>query len=178
MAHHDEHATIEAPAAKTGECVSMINTVFAGAKAIATGMKTVLKYAGGPRPTREYPEVVRPLAERSRGRLYFIEEKCIACNMCVKACPIDVIHLESHREDREVDGKVKKVPVIDKYTVDIGECISCGLCAEHCPTDAVFQAHEYETAYYYKELFVMNKDELAMTFPEFIAKKNREMKGK
>ena len=172
---HEENTT---PPKEPNLAVKTIETVAAGSKAIAIGMKTVFKHAGGPRPTREYPEVVRPLAERSRGRLYFIEEKCIACNMCVKACPIDVIQLEFHREEREVDGKVKKVPVIDKYTVDIGECISCGLCAEHCPTDAVYQSAEYETAYYYKELFVMDKDELAMTFPEYIAKKAREMKGK
>lgn len=158
--------------------IKTIESIAAGSKAIAIGMKTILTYAGGKRPTREYPEEVCPLPERSRGRLYFIEEKCIACNMCVKACPIDAIDLQFHREEREVDGKTKKVPVIDKYTVDIGLCISCGLCNEHCPTDAVYQANEYETAYYYRELFVMDKDELAMSFPDYIAKKSREMKGK
>ena len=45
---------------------------------------------------------------------------CIACGLCVKACPVDAIH------------------VIDNLAViDYHKCISCGKCVEACPMKTI-----------------------------------------
>lgn len=52
-----------------------------------------------------------------------IEEKCIGCTACARACPVKCI-----------SGKVKEVHVIDQ-----SQCISCGACYEACKFDAVLK---------------------------------------
>ncbi len=44
-------------------------------------------------------------------------EKCKACGLCLKACPVEAITGE------------KKVP----HVIDQGKCIKCGICLETCP---------------------------------------------
>ncbi len=56
----------------------------------------------------------------------WLQEKCISCGVCEKACRINAITLE--------DGKVN---------VDYSKCTYCGRCAKSCPTDA----WEAESAY-------------------------------
>ncbi len=45
---------------------------------------------------------------------------CIACQMCVKRCPYDAIHMEN-----------------DIAVIDYGKCQNCGICAAVCPTNAI-----------------------------------------
>jgi electron transfer flavoprotein alpha subunit len=52
--------------------------------------------------------------------LEIIEKKCTACGLCVRACPVDAIHVIDH------------VAVID-YDL----CILCGACAGACPEQAI-----------------------------------------
>ena len=49
-----------------------------------------------------------------------IAAKCTGCGLCVKACPVDAIHMK--------DG----IAVIDYDT-----CILCGVCEKACPEDAI-----------------------------------------
>ncbi len=46
-------------------------------------------------------------------------EKCKACKICEKNCPVDAIH------------------VIDKLAVTNDACVSCGICVRVCPFDAL-----------------------------------------
>lgn len=58
--------------------------------------------------------------------------KCVACFLCVAACPADCIAIEAAVapwEDRE------KVP--GRFELDAGRCILCGLCVDACPEDAL-----------------------------------------
>jgi len=48
------------------------------------------------------------------------EEKCIACGLCVDACPADAISLED-----------------DKAKIDIEKCTECGACVDECPNEAI-----------------------------------------
>ncbi|WP_404294372.1 4Fe-4S binding protein (plasmid) [Microvirga sp. RSM25] len=53
------------------------------------------------------------------------ESRCIACNLCVKACPANVF-------DAVKDG----IPVIAHQS----DCQTCFLCEIYCPTDALYVA--------------------------------------
>ena len=49
----------------------------------------------------------------------WVEDKCIQCGVCVKACRNEAITLE--------DGKI---------SIDTGKCNYCGRCVKSCPVDA------------------------------------------
>jgi len=57
------------------------------------------------------------------------DSRCIACDICVKACPANVF-----------DGGPGKVPVIARQD----DCQTCFLCEIYCPTDALFVAPNAE----------------------------------
>jgi NAD-dependent dihydropyrimidine dehydrogenase PreA subunit len=52
-------------------------------------------------------------------------ERCVACDVCVKVCPMDVF-------ERGADG----VPVIARQS----DCQTCFMCEAYCPVDALFVA--------------------------------------
>ncbi|WP_416390150.1 NADH-ubiquinone oxidoreductase-F iron-sulfur binding region domain-containing protein [Tepidibacter hydrothermalis] len=52
------------------------------------------------------------------------DEKCVACGICAKICPVNAI-----------SGQVKKPPFI----IDQDTCIKCGACIPKCPVDAIYK---------------------------------------
>lgn len=87
-----------------------------------------------PKATISYPEERLEPANRFRGMFRFSFDRCIACKLCALACPIDIIYIDVHDEQREVDGKMKKLKVLDRYDIDVKRCMFCSLCEEACPT--------------------------------------------
>lgn len=68
-----------------------------------------------------------------------IDEKCVACNACVKACPRNIIELRKrNKRDRKIfvscvnmdkGGPARKACQV--------ACIGCGKCVKVCPHDAI-----------------------------------------
>uniref|UniRef100_UPI002FE6F827 NADH-quinone oxidoreductase subunit NuoF n=1 Tax=Tepidibacter aestuarii TaxID=2925782 RepID=UPI002FE6F827 len=52
------------------------------------------------------------------------DEKCIACGICAKICPVTAI-----------SGQIKKPP----FTIHQDTCIKCGACIPKCPVDAIYK---------------------------------------
>src|SRR5229473_491995 len=79
------------------------------------GLKTTLRELFRPKVTIRYPEERLDPANRFRGMFRFSFDRCIACKLCAVACPIDIIYIDVHDEQREIDGKMKKLKVLDRY---------------------------------------------------------------
>ncbi len=57
-----------------------------------------------------------------------VEPNCSGCGLCLAACPVKIISLESE----SADGSGHKRAVIDE-----GLCLGCGVCARNCRIDAL-----------------------------------------
>lgn len=103
------------------------------------GFGVTLKYFYGKKVTVQYPEQKPDIPERFRGIQRFFPDKCIVCNMCVNACPTDVIKLTGKPHP---DNPKKKV--IDTYDINFQGCILCDFCTEVCPTQAIVMTTKYD----------------------------------
>jgi NADH-quinone oxidoreductase subunit I len=128
---------------------------------IAKGMATTLKHFFGKKETIQYPEQRAHLHTGFRGlpRLVYDETpedlRCVACSICANACPVHVIHIDTHRgEDRKL--------VLDRFDLEAGGCIFCGLCVEACPFEALTMMHGFELASYNREQLLWTKEMLAI----------------
>jgi len=95
--------------------------------------------------TIQYPEQMPFLQERYRGCLAFDFSKCIACGLCTKACPNNVLSFESVKEE---GAKKKKLL---NYTIDLQYCLFCNLCVEICPTNTLYFTHNFELTQFKRE---------------------------
>ncbi|MBB5174063.1 NuoI/complex I 23 kDa subunit family protein [Texcoconibacillus texcoconensis] len=103
------------------------------------GFGVTLKFFGSKKFTILYPDEKVEMPERFRGIHRFFPDKCIVCNMCVNACPTDVITLTGKPHP---DNPKKKV--IDTYNIDFQGCILCDFCTEVCPTAAIVMTARYD----------------------------------
>jgi NADH-quinone oxidoreductase subunit I len=97
------------------------------------GLKVTGGYLFRRKETVQYPEKRVEPADRFRGMFGYDSERCIDCSLCVKACPIQIIHLED--EVRIDPNTNKKKKVITRYDIDVKRCMFCGLCEAACPTE-------------------------------------------
>ncbi len=109
--------------------------------------------------TLQYPEVKWDLPEGYRGMPTLpVDEtkgadRCIACQACVRACPTQLITVDSHM------GEDKK-RVIDSFTMNIGLCMFCGMCEEVCPVDAIRMSDHYELASFTRDELLCDRAKL------------------
>jgi NADH-quinone oxidoreductase subunit I len=61
-------------------------------------------------------------------------EKCVACLLCMAACPALCIYIEPAPAPPEWGDRERRPKV---FEIDLLRCIYCGYCEEACPCDAI-----------------------------------------
>lgn len=117
------------------------------------GFKTTLKHLLGKSITRQYPYEKRDLPPRTRGAVVMNTDedgkpKCVACGLCVAACPDRLITMVTGPAP-EGDGKV-----VEYFHVDLGRCMYCGFCVAACAFDALDMSSAFELATQNKEKLI------------------------
>ncbi len=113
-----------------------------------------------PRDVQMYPEEMPvPVPPRYRGRIVLTrdpdgDERCVACNLCAVACPVDCISLQ--KAERPEDGRWYP----EFFRINFSRCIFCGLCEEACPTTAIQLTPDFEMGEYDRQNLVYEKEHL------------------
>jgi NADH-quinone oxidoreductase subunit I len=136
---------------------SYFQNIFDNIKSISIGMKITLKYCFQKTVTVMYPEQRLTFAPRYRGIHEFEANKCIACDMCAKACPVDCIYIDK-TAPRKIDKKTGIVNMSDpkngqlmRYAIDYSKCLFCALCTEPCPTECIHMGKLHDLSSYTRE---------------------------
>nr|YP_009732829.1 NADH-plastoquinone oxidoreductase subunit I [Buxbaumia aphylla]QHU77171.1 NADH-plastoquinone oxidoreductase subunit I [Buxbaumia aphylla] len=124
------------------------------ARYIGQGFIVTLDHMNRSPITIQYPYEKLIPSERFRGRIHFEFDKCIACEVCVRVCPINLPVV-----DWILKKDVKKKQ-LKNYSIDFGVCIFCGNCVEYCPTNCLSMTEEYELSIY--DRHDLNYDQVAL----------------
>ena len=124
------------------------------ARYIGQGFAVTLDHSNRSPITVQYPYEKILSSERFRGRIHFEFDKCIAREVCVRVCPInlpvvDWILLRDIKKKR-----------LKSYSIDFGVCIFRGNCVEYCPTNCLSMTEEYELSSY--DRHELNQDQTAL----------------
>ena len=74
------------------------------------------------------------------GLAHVIDEKCVACGLCVNTCPKNLIYIHPYYADVRVLCSNQEKGAVVRKECSIG-CIACGLCVKNCPVDAIKIEH-------------------------------------
>lgn len=131
-------------------------------RTIAIGMRITLKYCFARTVTVQYPDVPPVIQPRYRGFHWFEAEKCIACDQCAKACPVDCIYIEKSGP-RKIDKEsgVAVGGALTRYAIDYAKCMFCALCTAPCPTDCIHMGDNHDLSAYTREDMIVEFTELA-----------------
>ena len=129
---------------------------------ILVGLQITLKYCFAKTVTLQYPDVAPALQPRYRGFHYFEIEKCIACDLCAKACPVDCIYIEK-TGPRKIDKQtgVAAGGKMTRYAIDYSKCMFCALCVDPCPTDCIHMGNVHDLSGYDRESMIVEFTDLA-----------------
>ncbi|MHC4698790.1 MAG: NuoI/complex I 23 kDa subunit family protein [Planctomycetota bacterium] len=129
---------------------------------ILAGMRVTLKHCFAKTVTLQYPDVAPALMPRYRGFHFYEIEKCIACDLCAKACPVDCIYIEK-TGPRKLDKEsgIARGGALTRYAIDYAKCMFCALCIEPCPTECIHMGNVHDMSGYTREDMIVEFAELA-----------------
>ncbi len=141
--------------------------IFQTLKTISTGMMITLRYCFSKTVTIQYPEQRLDFAPRYRGIHEFEAAKCIACDLCAKACPVDCIYID-------YTGRGKTVK-LTRFAIDYSKCLFCALCTEPCPTECIHMGRLHDMSAYTRddavvEFLELDKKNLRTPIPLWMQK--------
>jgi NADH-quinone oxidoreductase chain I len=131
--------------------MSYFKEIAVGFWSLLAGMGVTIRYFVKPIVTVQYPREKIVMSPRYRGYPQFIIDpetsthKCIACEMCARICPSQLITVEGTKFPGEKQKRATK------YIHEHQYCSLCGLCVEVCPTSALEYSAEYRLAGYSRE---------------------------
>lgn len=120
-------------------------------KGLLEGLGITLKHFFEKDITVQYPEERPVLYERFRGCLVFEFEKCIACGLCMRSCPNNVLSMETVKDEKTKKNKLMS------YTIDLQYCMFCNYCVEVCPKSCIYFNHDFELSRF-------NRDEIKIVY--------------
>ncbi|HNO79744.1 MAG TPA: NADH-quinone oxidoreductase subunit I [Phycisphaerae bacterium] len=136
--------------------------IYSSLRTILIGMRITIRYCFAKTITLQYPDVAPALQPRYRGFHWYEIEKCIACDQCAKACPVDCIYIEK-TGPRKIDKEsgVAKGGAMTRYAIDYSKCMFCSLCVPPCPTDCIHMGNLHDLSGYDRKSMVVEFTELA-----------------
>ncbi len=132
-------------------------------RTILIGMRITLRYCFARTITVQYPDMAPVTQPRYRGIHWWEAEKCIACDACARACPVDCIYIE-----KSAPRKINKETGIavggamQRYAIDYAKCMFCGLCIDPCPTDCIHMGDNHDLSAFTREDMVVEFTDLAL----------------
>lgn len=123
--------------------------IFDTIKSVFIGMRITLRYMFSRTVTIQYPYERLAFSPRYRGIHEFEANRCIACDMCAKACPVDCIYIEKSAP-RKIDKKtgIAAGGELTRFAIDYQKCMFCALCTEPCPTDCIHMGKLHDLSSY------------------------------
>jgi len=136
--------------------MSYFKEIAVGFWSLLAGMAVTIRYFVKPIVTVQYPREKIQMSPRYRGYPQFIIDpetqthKCIACDMCARICPSQLITVEGTKFPGEKQKRATQ------YLHEHQYCSLCGLCVEVCPTTALDFSKVYTLAGFRREDFVID----------------------
>lgn len=65
----------------------------------------------------------------AKGKVFFEQEKCKGCELCVTDCPVDIVVIDKN----VINNKGYNVATV----TDMDKCIGCANCATMCPDGVI-----------------------------------------
>jgi NADH-quinone oxidoreductase subunit I len=139
-----------------------LRSIVAALNTIRIGMQITLRYCFARTVTLQYPDMPPAIQPRFRGFHWYEIEKCSACGLCAKACPVDCIYVQSSGP-RKIDraSGMSRGGAMVRYAIDYSRCMFCGLCTEPCPTQCLHMGNIHDLSGYDRPGTVVEFTELA-----------------
>lgn len=143
--------------------MSYFKEIAVGFWSLLGGMAVTIRYFVKPIVTVQYPREKIQMTPRYRGYPQLIIDPetqthtCIACEMCARICPSQLITVEGTKFPGEKQKRATK------YLHEHQYCSLCGLCVEVCPPAALEFSQVYTLAGFSREDCVIDHLTLLQT---------------